>query len=669
MSKSVAEKLNETIDKSRLFTMIYSGVESRKYFDVLYDMGIRDFLISYHYIKNKSFDADYFRSLGIRFFVDSGAYTFINNEKFQNQSKEFWEEYICEYLAWAEENKDIIFAIANLDLENIFNFETTQEWNMKYFEPFMIRTGVPVCFIWHSCDGIKGWEYYTKRYPYTGFSWVSDDDGSSLDLDFGKKMLDIARKNDSVCHGMGMTRTSMLTKMPFYTSDSTTWMVGLQYGEVNYWTGTKMSRLKKEKWKGEYLEKIVKIANLDRQKFLDEDPVEMIKANVTAFMLAEDFIHQRLKPRMYWLKPKKTENSSETFEFPDEAWLRGETNFNGYEEIARSMNINPDQPKDTVLDCIFNMTVILNVGNPEYDEICENTLSDSVITNLHQHYINTICPDVEEQLNDLEKFFRDNLEGKDETLLLMGTNFDVVAKERDKYIEEEEFEQVDVSEQEYNKLVSDLGLLPAPDSEAPEIDELDKEIFDQTGYVAVRDEKGRFLKGQKTVKKQKHIYSEKYPKLACSTCYAAQTCPEYKEGYVCAFNKMFKRFDCRKMEDILEAMQGMVNLNMERMQREAIFETLNGGMAGGTLTNLIDQNMRLLMNMKQVYSANEAVVKQVRTIQADGTVQETTQVNSNGGSGVMEMLMKNMMNKEKKEGELDINDVIDVNPEDIKEIK
>ena len=91
-------------------------------------------------------------------------------------------------------------------------------------------------------------------------------------------------------------------------------------------------------------------------------------------------------------------------------------------------------------------------------------------------------------------------------------------------------------------------------------------------------------------------------------------------------------------------------------------------MAGGTLTNLIDQNMRLLMNMKQVYSANEAVVKQVRTIQADGTVQETTQLNSNGGSGVMEMLMKNMMNKEKKEGELDINDVIDVNPEDIKEI-
>lgn len=662
----MANNLRDIMDTNHLFRMIYSGVENEKYFNLLYNMGIRDFLMSFHYIHEKNIDMSIFKDKGVKFLIDSGAHTYQNDAKYLDYPLEYWEEHLMRYLAWAEENREYIFAIASFDFENLVGAEKVREWYVKYFEPFMLRTGIPVCFVWHQ-NSASSWESYCERYPYVGFSSVNTE-GEAIKFEEYVSKIRIAQKHNSLVHGFGMTRTSILPKVPFFTSDSTTWLVGLQYGEVNYWNGTKMSRLKKEKWKGDYLEDIVKKAGLDKEKFLAEDSIELIKANVHAFIEAEEYIHTKLKPRMYWLYPDKVENDREFFDFPSVDWLLGNTDYDNWEEYAKNMNINPEQDKDMVIDHIFNMTLFLNIGNPEYEELVNESITEQSVIDVHQFYINSICADHEERLEDLEKFFADNLEGRDNKLLLMGTNFDVVAKERDKYIEEEEFEQVDVSEQEYNKLVSDLGLLPSPDSEAPEIDDLDKEIFDQTGYVAVRDEKGRFLKGQKTVKKPKHIYSEKYPKLACSTCYAAQTCPEYKEGYVCAFNKMFKRFDCRKTEDILEAMQGMVNLNMERMQREAIFETLNGGMAGGTLTNLIDQNMRLLMNMKQVYNANEAVVKQVRTIQADGTVQETTQLNSNGGSGVMEMLMKNMMNKDKKGEELDINDVIDVKPEDIKEI-
>ena len=662
-------KLHQIIDRDRLFHMLYSGVEDAKNFNLLYDLGIRNFLMSYHYINGKNLNMSQYDGLEIKFFIDSGAFTYMSNPKYMEKTVEEWELHIIDYLAWARENKEYIFALASLDIELLVGGEQVQEWNEKYFEPFMLETGIPVCFVWHSEATLLTWEEYCQRYPYVGVSWGTDDfaDGTG-GLKAGISMLKTAEKYNTVVHGMAMTRTSMLTKLPFYTSDSTTWMVGVQYGEVNYWNGTKMSRLKKDKWKGEYLERLVKLANLDRDRFLNEESSEMIKANVVAFIQAEKYVQEKLKPRMYWLRPEKAENNRETFEFPSVEWLQGETDYDNLEEYAKQMNINPELKRDELIDHIYNLTIFLNNGNPDYDELVEACLTEECVKPLHRYYVNTVCGSLEEQIQELEDFFTNVLEGNETKLLYLGTNFDVSVKERDKYIEEEEYEQVDVSEQEYTKLVSDLGLLPSPDSSAPEIDELDKEIFDQTGYAVVRDDKGRFLKGQKTVRKPKHIYSEKYPKLACSTCYAAQTCPEFKEGYVCAFNKMFKRFDCRKTEDILEAMQGMVNLNMERMQREAIFETLNGGMAGGTLTNLIDQNMRLLMNMKQVYSANEAVIKQVRTVQADGTVQETTQVNSNGGSGVMEMLMKNMMNKDKKEGELDINDVIDVKPEDIKEI-
>lgn len=46
--------LREVMDYDRPFRMIYSGVENEQYFNLLYNMGIRDFLMSYHYIKENT---------------------------------------------------------------------------------------------------------------------------------------------------------------------------------------------------------------------------------------------------------------------------------------------------------------------------------------------------------------------------------------------------------------------------------------------------------------------------------------------------------------------------------------------------------------------------------------------------------------------------------------
>lgn len=663
----IVNSLEETIDRTKPFSIYYSGVETRRYFDTMYSIGIRNFLMSYHYIQSKKIDMSEYAGLGIKFFIDSGAYTFQTNEEYANRTKEEWELQIIEYLAWARENKEYIFAIANLDLEAIFDFETTKEWNEKYFEPFMLETGIPVCFIWHMCDGIDGWEYYTKRYPYTGFSWITSD--NSFGFNEAKQLLDIARKNDSLCHGMGMTRTGLLTKLPFYTTDSTTWQAGLQFGEVNYWTGSKMKRLKKEQWKGEYLQAIVDLG-CDREGLLNETYEELVKSNVYAFIQAQEYINSKLRPRMYWLNPTakaNDRNDPDIIEkFPTLEWLSGDTNYEGYEDFARDLNINPELPKDDIVDILMVMCVVLFHEEDETTEVLMENLKD-----YHDYYINRVVSTDEQRIEDLTDFFWNVVEGKEDKFLMEGIR--PSTKERDFYIEEEEYENVEVSKEEYEQVLQQVGvpLLPE-DSSAPEIDEMDKEIFSNTGFLAIRDEKGRLVKGQKTIKKPKNIYSEKYPKLACSTCYAGQTCPHFKEGYVCAFNKMFKRFDCRDANDVLEAMNGMVNMNMERMQRVAIFEMLHGGMPDQTLTNLIDQNMKLLMNMKSLQHEQQAIMKQVRTINADGSMQETTQINSNGGSagGVMEALMKNIMNKNDadKKDDLDINDVIEVNPNDIVEV-
>lgn len=662
MSEKKFKRLGDVIDKTRNFSMLYSGVEDDKNFNILYDLGIRNFLMSYHYVQSKNLDVAMYEDKGIKFLIDSGAFTYMSNPKYNDYTIEQWEAHIERYLEWAKAHRSIIFAIASLDLELLVGGDKVQEWNEKYFEPFMLETGIPVCFVWHH-EGTKlSWEQYCQRYPYVGVSWGTDSyqDGTG-GLKTGQRMLKVAEKYGAVVHGMAMTRTSLLTKLPFYTVDSTTWMVGVQYGEVNWWRGTKMSRLKKDKWKGEMLDEICNTLGRNRELLLAEDNAEMIRVNVQAFQKAEEYIQSRAKSKLYWLKPQATEQSINDIEYPPVEWLDNPSD--DWEQYAKQFNINTDlEDKQMAMDLVIDITCIMNWNNPEYEDFINDVYTPELIKGLHDCWVNKVVGDDEARIEDLQKFFTECIEGRNDRLLTLGTNFDRVAKEREHYIEEDLEETVDLTPEQFAK---EVGNCLPPGSEAPEIDELDDEIFSDRGLVAVRDEKGRFLKGQKKVRKPKNIYSEKYPKLVCNTCYASQNCPEFKEGYVCAFNKMFKRFDCRNTEDILEAMQGMVNMNMERMQRVAIFEMLDGGMPDGNLTAMIDQNMRLMMNMKQVMQQQE-VVRQTRVVTADGTTTETTQVNSSQPGILERLFMSNLgKNKETSNGDDDINNIIEVDHKEV----
>ena len=185
--------------------------------------------------------------------------------------------------------------------------------------------------------------------------------------------------------------------------------------------------------------------------------------------------------------------------------------------------------------------------------------------------------------------------------------------------------------------------------------------------VPIRDKKtGKLIKGSQLVKsKTKNIYSKKFPKFACDTCLAAAKCPEYKAGYVCAYHKLFSGFDTRNANDIIQAMQGMVNHNISRMQKAMLLETINGTV-DADVTALIDQNTKLLQNLMKMYDSRSAtVVRQTRTMQADGTVNETMQVSNPQGGGILEKLFANMHSK--SEDKSSDEDVIEVESKEITE--
>lgn len=650
--------LKQVMDYTRPLTIFFSGVEQESYLEVLYDLGIRNFLMSYEYLKGKGL-SQLKKYPDMHLFIDSGAYTYQNDPKYEEYTEEQWVKQIEEYLSWAKKHKDQIFAIADLDLQYLSNvgYEKVYEWRKTYFEPFMLETGIPVCFIYHE-DGLDYWEYMCKRYPYVGLSLAIDKvDGGSTQL---KEMFRIAEKHNTLTQGMASTNTKLLVQYPFYTVDSTTWLAGLKYGEISVWTGTKMTRIKKQDFETKAFPSISRYGEkFDFDLIRAEDPTEMIRVNAYAFIEAEKFVRERLKSKMYWFKNKTVkvdvDNLPSDF-FPEPFWFDN-YDTNELKDYAKKMNINPEY--EDVYNCVHDMTVFMNWEDEKYEQLKTEYLENNgaVISQLHDVFVNRIVQTLEEKVEDLIKFFTDCLRGENDTLLQLGTNFDRIVKEREDYITDEEYETADVSEMEIHNTMSKYLPAPKEGSPAPEISDLDDEIFREEGITPVRDAQGRFIKGQTQVLKPKKLYSNKYPKMACDSCINAQKCPEYKAGYACAYNKMFDRYNTRDMGDIIQAMQGITEFSLVRLQRGMLTETMNGGIPDPNVSNMMNQTMGLLNQLQRMYECgSQEVIRQTKVVRADGTQEMTTQVSNPQRGGILEKIFGGMSSEEKKEND----NVIDV---------
>ena len=656
--------LREIMDYDKQFSMFYSGVENDTYFNGCYDMGVRDFLMSYHYLQRSRVPLHKkYGELDIKIFIDSGAYTYQADPKYREYSIEDWEKQIVQYLNWAKRNKDIIFAIANLDLENLLGVDIVRQWNEKYFEPFMLETGIPVCFIWHPICGDDGWERYCERYPYVGLSWVADD-GTDLDFAYGANKLKVAEKYNTLVHGMGMTRTALLPKLPFYTVDSTTWKSGFRYGQIAVWDGKRTTLKNKEDFETKVFP-LVKNYDIDPPIDLDlirqfYEP-EVLRCNVHAYLKAEEFIRQQLKPLTYWQRPKLrvlSEEDLKSIKYPSPMWIENSMNEPDWEDYAKAFNVSTED-KDMALNCIIDITIFMNWEDEEYQPIISDVYKPELIRSLHDTWVNRIVSSDADRVADLKNFFKDVLLGKNDKLLLLGTNFDRVVKERDSYITDEEYELSDISEMEVNNAMSKYLPAPKEGSHAPEISDLDDEIFREEGIVPVRDAQGRFVKGQKQVLKPKKLYSNKYPKMSCDSCLNAQKCPEYKAGFVCAYNKMFERYNTRDMGDIIQAMQGIADFSMMRLQRGMLTETMNGGIPDPSVTNMMNQTWGYMAQLQRMYEVgSQEIIRQTKVVRADGTQEMTTQVSNPQAGGILSQIFGDMGSNKKDDKEDD--NVIDV---------
>lgn len=163
--------------------------------------------------------------------VDSGAHSIYqllikNKTTDYSHSKELWK-YIDDYAQFIKKNEHLITVYVNVDI--IFNPELTWEIQ-KYLENTHGLHPLPV---FHPGEDLKWLKKYLDNYDYIGLGGVGQITKQYWMRTVGDPAFSIIcdtkdRLPRCKVHGFAMTSPDLVTKYPYYSVDSSSW---IQYGK------------------------------------------------------------------------------------------------------------------------------------------------------------------------------------------------------------------------------------------------------------------------------------------------------------------------------------------------------------------------------------------------------------------------------------------------------
>lgn len=178
-------------------------------------------LVSYYYIRKapKTFKKIIDNSEQI--LIDSGAHTF------QFGTHVDWEQYTKEYAEFIKQNDcDKILGYFEMDVENIIGMKKVLELR-KILEEVTDKI-IPV---WHPDRGIEDYEKMCKQYSGKIIA-IGGFRGTDIKDEQFIMFMKTAKKYNCKVHCLGMTRRSVLDKVPFDFVDSSSWVQQSIYGRI-----------------------------------------------------------------------------------------------------------------------------------------------------------------------------------------------------------------------------------------------------------------------------------------------------------------------------------------------------------------------------------------------------------------------------------------------------
>jgi len=236
-------------------------------------------LSSYYYLEKNKIDLKKFPFKKI--FLDSGGYTArIQNKKIL----------VKNYGKFIIKNKKYIHSFANLDLTETKGTIKNQE----YLEKIGLKP-IPVFhFDEWKAKKFKLFSDYITRHDKIAIGGIAGVPAKFKDLEKFLNFVFRHTKDKIKVHGFGITGSKILKTYPFYSADSTSWLIGAQYAKLFRFKGQKFiiisvgRKIKIEKEKLLKLDNPYQYINVDKT-MRKKNSIRCIQ-NIRAYQEYEKFI-------------------------------------------------------------------------------------------------------------------------------------------------------------------------------------------------------------------------------------------------------------------------------------------------------------------------------------------------------------------------------------------
>jgi len=192
-------------------------------------------LTTFYHLRNKKDIPRYCYSDNL--ILDSGAFTFFGGKKVD------WNKYVDDYITFINKTDKKLFF--ELDIDVIIGLNGVEDIRKKIIQ----KTNKKPIPVWHPSRGVDYFKYMTEEFDYIALSlsgkytssWINNPGSESIIY----KLLEIARNNDCKIHGLGYTKLKKLNNLKFHSVDSTSWIMGMKFGNINIFNGVSMEKVKR----------------------------------------------------------------------------------------------------------------------------------------------------------------------------------------------------------------------------------------------------------------------------------------------------------------------------------------------------------------------------------------------------------------------------------------
>jgi hypothetical protein len=114
------------------------------------------------------------------------------------------------------------------------------------------------------------------------------------------------------------------------------------------------------------------------------------------------------------------------------------------------------------------------------------------------------------------------------------------------------------------------------------------------------------------------LWNKKMPSLQCSNCQLSAQCPQYKPGYVCAFEPFLNSHSIQDERDLMEYMKDLLSEGVKRAQQTLLMERLSGAKPSLETTEALAYLFNQMLQLHERMLKQDAVSLEIES--TDGTI-------------------------------------------------